>query len=245
MDDAVSSFHADGYAVVRGVLSRGDVQALVRAAREIFPPAARGAGDRGVPQLLRPSLVHPEFRRWLERELPFELAARCVGAGRVHLLQDALLVKPPGSRARLEWHQDASYFGYLEPLVACSVRLALGPCTVATGCMRVLVGSHREGLRAPGRFGESQVADASAASDLERYREVAVELEPGDISLHSALTLHASYENTSALARETIVTHLASDACRIALDRVPPAARDHFQSTSGHLDPDVFWPLPL
>ncbi|MFO0750496.1 MAG: phytanoyl-CoA dioxygenase family protein [Myxococcota bacterium] len=241
--ESVRHFETHGWVVVRGVLDRDEVQALVRAADRILPPASLSPHEPGVPQLVRPSQRDPAFAEWLANRTAFELAARCLGDARVRALQDALIVKPPRSAARLEWHQDASYFGYLEPLVACSVRLALGPCTAATGGMRVLDRSHTGGLRAAHRFGDARVDEVRPDADCP---EVLIELGPGDISLHSAYTFHASFENDSDEPRRTVVTHVCAERCRIATERLPPAALPYFPTLDdGRLDPSVFWPLPV
>src|SRR5207244_3283915 len=81
---------------------------------------------------------------------------------RVQLLQDTLLVKPAGT-ARVEWHQDHTYMGFLDPPAAVSVRLALNGCTRESGCLRVLDGSHLEGPRGSLRaLSAAEVTDDSA-----------------------------------------------------------------------------------
>lgn len=241
--DLVPFFETHGWVVLRGAADADLVQALVRESDAIMPPERMQPVAEGVPQVLRPSWHMPSVAAWMATARPFELAARCLGASGVRLLQDALAVKPPRSESRLEWHQDARYFGWLEPLAVCSLRLALGPCTLETGCLRVRDGSHHGGLVAAADFGAARVEAVHAADD---YREIAVELEAGDVSIHSALTLHASFANTSTAPRRTLITHVAADHCRIVPERLPPEARAHFPADDeGVPDPRVFWPLPL
>src|SRR5437588_1848309 len=73
-------------------------------------------------------------------------ARELLGCKRVQLLQDSLLLKPARSESRVEWHQDHTYTGYLDRPAALSLRLALTECTIASGCLRVIDGSHKLGL---------------------------------------------------------------------------------------------------
>lgn len=243
-------FDEHGWVVLRGVVPPAELERLRAATLELMPDARVPAASDGVPMLVRPALRHVDVQAWLAAEAPFRLAARLLGARGVRLLQDALLVKPTGADATLAWHRDATYFGYLEPLDVVSVRLALGDETPATGCMWVIDASHRWSQERVGvrvttpAFGADRVADGLGATD--DGLRVPIVLGPGDVSLHHALTFHASFSNRGAESRRTLVTHVAADHCRVVYDRLPPEGRAWFPTDpDARLDPGAFWPLPL
>ena len=66
------------------------------------------------------------------------------------LLWDAtFIIKEPAAKAFVSWHQDLTYWGLEsdDPDDVASCWLALSPATVASGCMRMIPGSHRAGRR--------------------------------------------------------------------------------------------------
>lgn len=239
-----ASFDAHGWVVLRGAVSPDEVLRMRAASRELLPDERVPRQHEGVPMLVRPSLRHVDLHEWLATESPFRLAAHLLGARGVRLLQDALLVKPVAADAELAWHRDATYFGYLEPLAVVSVRLALGEETTASGCMWVIDGSHRWDLATTFAFGAARVDDA--LGDIRDGTRVPIALAPGDVSIHHALTFHASFPNRGHESRRTLVTHVAADHCRVVHERLPPGGRAWFPTDDdGRLAADPFWALPL
>jgi phytanoyl-CoA hydroxylase len=197
----------------------------VAAASRAYPAIARYATDAGV-------AAH---------------VARALGCRRVQLLQDTLLLKLPRNGGGVEWHQDQTYTGFLEPAATVSVRLALTDCLLDNGCLRVIDGSHRWGF-----FGDTRALSAPGVTDAlgllpavlgDRARAEArpVELRAGDLSLHHCLTFHGSLENTSALPRKTLVVRFCDAECKVVPARLPAAAAHHFPTDAeGHLSPTAF-----
>ena len=54
-------------------------------------------------------------------------------------------VKEPGTPAFVSWHQDLTYWGY-DDVSEVTGWVALTPATRASGCMRFIPGSHRNGI---------------------------------------------------------------------------------------------------
>jgi len=106
--------------------------------------------------------------------------------------------KLPGDGKRVSWHQDASYWP-LTPSKAVTAWLAIDDASVENACMRYIPGTHLLGhltytLR---EDDESNVLNQTVP-EAERFGEpVEVELEAGEISLHSDLLLHGSEANQS------------------------------------------------
>jgi phytanoyl-CoA hydroxylase len=174
------------------------------------------------------------------------LAAEALGCARVQLLQDSLLYKPAGEGGSVHWHQDHTYVGFLSPPRVVSLRLALLPEREASGCLRVVDGSHRWGP-----IGDLSALTATrvdsllpSLSDAQRDAVAAarpVELAPGDVSIHHCLTLHGSGPNRDAGPRKTVILRMFDAACRLDASRLPAAARGHFPvEPDGSLSAAVF-----
>ena len=107
--------------------------------------------------------------------------------------------KMPGDGKRVSWHQDASYWP-LTPSKTVSVWLAVDRAHRENACMQFVAGSHLHGHLDFVRSAESEANILNqTVPEAERFghRVVDVELEAGEISLHSDLLLHGSAPNLS------------------------------------------------
>ena len=107
--------------------------------------------------------------------------------------------KMPGDGKRVSWHQDASYWP-LSPSKTVSVWLAVDRADRKNACMQFVAGSHLHGHLDFVRSAESEANILNqTVPEAERFghRVVDVELEAGEISLHSDLLLHGSAPNLS------------------------------------------------
>jgi phytanoyl-CoA hydroxylase len=239
-----SFFAAHGWAVARGVLAPEEIAALEAALDAVIPAASYPAwGDRVV-EIAGISQASPVIAAATHDARIAARAGALLGAPRIQLLQDTALIKPAGSPASLEWHQDYSYLTYLDRPAVVTARIALTPCTDEHGCLRVLDGSHAwGGLHGDdlafrrGAVDNTLDALPAALRDRAASSERLVELAPGDVSFHSCLTFHGSRANTGATARKTLVIRLMDAACRLLPERLPsPALRELFTADEhGHL----------
>jgi ectoine hydroxylase-related dioxygenase (phytanoyl-CoA dioxygenase family) len=224
-----------GWAVVRQAVAPDEVVRLREAFDAVLP--WRGA-TAGVVQLPGGRHAHPTLAAWARSPTLGRIARQALGVSEVQLLQDALVLKPPGGAdSRIGWHRDYTYLAFLDRPRAVSVRLALDAESRSSGGLRVLEGSHRlEVSSATGVFGDvlrpdedATLTEAAAAGTV---TELA--LEPGDISVHLCLTAHGSWPNLSPSPRRTLVAHLFDAACRLDPTRLPnPEAAAWFPT-----DPD-------
>lgn len=138
-----------------------------------------------------------------------EIAGRAMGARRVRLLSDQLLVKEPNTSAVTPWHQDYPYFPCSGEQF-CSVWLGLDPVSHATGAMSFVTGSHRTGaLYQPLDFASGKAWNdepfAGPPPDVwghpGAFPTVCHEMSPGDVTVHHARTLHGAGGNTSVTVR--------------------------------------------
>ena len=237
-----------GYAVVRGLVPPDTLRELRAASDALL--ATMPPGATGSLQIVQPSRMAPAFARLLRDEQLFAPARAALGATRLQLLQEVLLCKGGGKDARIPWHRDATYFGYLQPLRALSMRIALSPCGRGSGGLVVIAGSHlwtAAAVARPGAASATRVVDALAAESPERraqarLQRVRVDLQPGDVSLHHAGTLHASGPNREPHLRPTLVLHIFDGACTLDPARLPPGTTTAGFPTDarGHLGTDAF-----
>lgn len=123
------------------------------------------------------------------------------------------------------WHQDVTYWG-LEPPVALTVWLAIDDADVENGCMRVIPGSHRGGIREHGKArGEGNLLSVNQevpVTDEEAARAVDLPLRAGEMSLHDGRLIHGSLPNRSDRRR-----------CGLTLRYVPAHVRQKADNSHG------------
>ena len=120
----------------------------------------------------------------------------------IMLLSTHFFCKYPDPKAKkfVAWHQDVTYWG-LDPAEAHTAWVAIDDSDTENGCMRVIPGSHKNGIVTHGESegGENllsvnqeipdELVDTSQAFDLE--------LKAGQLSIHDGQLYHASNPNTS------------------------------------------------
>ena len=123
-----------------------------------------------------------------------------------NILVDGTLVfyKPPRDSSYVCWHQDSVYSGWnLTP--STSAWIALTPSHRANGCMRVVPGSHKEGLLAHDNIRDDPNLLNKRGERINRAvdesQAVDVILQPGEMSLHHSTIIHSSKANESAEPR--------------------------------------------
>lgn len=137
---------------------------------------------------------------------PYELATHPVMLDLVEALigPDILLynvtyiIKEPGSTSHVSWHQDLTYWG-LSHDDQVSAWLALSPANETSGCMRMLPGSHTQGMvRHETTEDDSNVLlQGQTVQGIDESGAVLCPLRPGEASFHHGWTLHASMPNVS------------------------------------------------
>ncbi len=242
-----TAFERDGWYVWRGVVGSDEVASLNELFASIVPgddsptgpdcPLAEVSGAARTNERLGSAVRDRRFG---------VLAAAVLGASRVQLLQDSLLAKPARNGGVVAWHQDHTYVGFLTPPRVVSLRIALRAETEASGCLRVVSGSHRWGPIGPVRaLTQSRVHSLVRSLDAEQQNALAsavpLVLDPGDASIHHCLTLHGSGPNRSAEPRRTIILRMFDGDARLDASRLPSTARSHFPTdASGTLAVSAF-----
>jgi ectoine hydroxylase-related dioxygenase (phytanoyl-CoA dioxygenase family) len=121
-----------------------------------------------------------------------------------NILVDGTLVfyKPPRDSSYVSWHQDSVYSGWnLTP--STSAWIALTRSHRASGCMRVVPGSHKDGTldHANTRDDLNLLDRGEQVKTVDESKAVDVVLAPGEMSLHQSTLVHGSNANLSDEAR--------------------------------------------
>lgn len=144
-----------------------------------------------------------------------------------------VLYKPPHDSSYVSWHQDSVYSGWhLSP--STSAWIALTGSHRANGCMRVIRGSHMQGL-----LNHDNVLDDSnllrrgeRVEKVDDSGAVDVVLRPGEISLHQSTILHGSNPNISDEPRIGFIVRFVTS--RIT-NRERPLLRVRGEANCSHL----------
>jgi hypothetical protein len=104
----------------------------------------------------------------------------------------------------VDWHQDLKYWG-LDPPYAVTAWIAVDDSDVENGCMRVIPGSHRQGIvehMTSSERGNMLSRNQAIRSDLiDESKSVNLVLRAGQVSLHHGELFHASNPNRSSRRR--------------------------------------------
>lgn len=109
-------------------------------------------------------------------------------------------IKEPRTTQIVSWHQDLTYWGLGATNDQCTAWVALSPATVESGCMKFVAGSHKNAIVPHNdTFDENNMLSRGQeiAVDVDEEEATAIELKPGQMSLHHGLMFHGSGPNTS------------------------------------------------
>jgi ectoine hydroxylase-related dioxygenase (phytanoyl-CoA dioxygenase family) len=115
----------------------------------------------------------------------------------------SLFVKDAQTSSFVSWHQDSTYWGLSKPNVV-TAWVALSPATLESGCMKVVPGTHTlEQIPHDDTLAEENLLTRGQeiAVDVDEKDAVAMELQPGEISVHHIRTIHGSEPNRSGERR--------------------------------------------
>lgn len=110
------------------------------------------------------------------------------------------IVKEPRSRGVVSWHQDLTYWGMDGSDHEVTAWVALSPASAEAGCMRFVLGSHRQAIVPhTDTFGPDNLLSRGQeiAVAVDEAEAVTAALEPGQMSLHHGRIFHASGRNTT------------------------------------------------
>jgi ectoine hydroxylase len=193
-------FHAEGFLRLPGFLSKAELSPLCERL-EADPGMFCRVGALGWIGWTEPA---NDLAGCLTRFEPIVDGAESLVGEQCYHWHSKIVNKPPGGEQTLAWHQDfGSWYkdGCLRPkLVTCVI--ALTPAASASGCMRLLRGSHRLGRldRLPDGIEEYsyfRLNPQRLEAILRRFPVEEMQMTPGDAFFFHANTLHSSDANTT------------------------------------------------
>ncbi len=162
--------------------------------------------------------LDPTFRAF-SRTPALAAVAADLGIAEPLLLQSMYIFKQPGIGGEVGCHQDATFL-YTEPASVVGFWFALEDASVANGCLRVIPGGHRAGLKA--RF--SRTADGGLAmasfddSPWPTDRLVPLETRKGSLVVLHGLLPHYSGPNRSSVSRQAYSLHVIDGTAHYPAD---------------------------
>lgn len=230
--EEIEQFHRDGYVTLRGVLSeeekaaiepeferfiRGEVPGMGRDFCDMSGPYGRKFEDFALVNAVLPRRYRPEIKDNVFEKRAASISRQLIGETAMLDYDQFLAKRPAKPDAVFTWHQDLGYWptGTPEPLTAtCS--LALDDADSENGCLRVVPGSHRKGLR-PHRplMGEDREKSHILSVELTADDPVVeLPLQRGDITVHDEMIIHGSGGNSSLDRwRRTYIAAFRTKAC--------------------------------
>lgn len=190
------------------------------------------------------------FFAWAHRLVTHEFLLNAVESvlGSNILIDGTLvLYKPPQDSSYVSWHQDSVYSGWhLTP--STSAWIALTASNPANGCVRVIQGSHKQGLLSHTNVRDDPnllMRGEQVEMVIDESQAVDVVLGSGEMSLHHSTIVHGSNPNTSDEARigfiVRFVTNQIKNRSRAILRVRGDADCSHLSLAEppGEMDPDA------
>ncbi len=211
------AFERDGVVPLRGVLNADWLVRLEDAVeRDIKNPGPFFHGYES-----EEGRFHGNLRLWqndatfyelcVESELP-GIAQQFFGSKKINLLYDQLFVKEASMSQRTRWHNDQPYWP-IRGWQVVSIWISLDRVTTDTGRVEFIRGSHKwDRWFQPEVFGKTAAIQQyernpefedipDIESDRDAYDIVSWDLEPGDVYVFHAMTVHGAGGNNSSQTR--------------------------------------------
>jgi len=210
--DELAQYGRDGYYIVRGIYDRGEIDKLLRFAKDdpSFAGSVYGRKDAAghETKLALWNFASDDLYSMFARSPRIVDRMEQALGGEVYLYHMKMMLKEPRVGGAWEWHQDYGYWyhnGCLLPLLA-SCLIAVSRANQANGCLQVLRGSHLMGRIDHGKTGDQTGADMERVNvALERMPLDYVECEPGDAIFFDSNLLHRSDMNGSDEPRWSLI----------------------------------------
>ncbi|MBO0820453.1 MAG: phytanoyl-CoA dioxygenase family protein [Nocardiopsaceae bacterium] len=210
-------YRDQGYAVVEGLLTPGEVGELngaideVLSAADITDVAEVEPEDPSVARRIwSPTKRHPAFEKATANPRLLDKIEQLIGPNILYHYSK-LHMKAPSVGSVVEWHQDFSYYPHTNTDLVTAL-IYLDDATVENACLQVLPGSQREGLadHSIDGFFRGKVTGSGAPDPA---KSVPIEAPAGSVVFIHCLLLHYSAPNRSdRLRRAFLPAYRAADA---------------------------------
>lgn len=229
-------YEDEGYLLVKGVLTPGEIDRYKRRARELatgaIPPGAEKMlvrdvrvakgeikvddPEKGLWKLLQPDWYDDVFEPYPATPALLDVVESLIGPD-IKAFLTMMIYKPPGVQADHPFHQDSFYFAFGPHDQILGSWVALDKTDAENGTLVVLPRSHKLDL----------IDHDTPRGDLVNFGvfgaqgyegpqpgEVALELEPGDGAFFHSRLLHRTGPNLSTRHRRVLTVHFASAKCK-------------------------------
>lgn len=192
--EQIDAYERDGYLSPITVFSKEEasrLRALLEEAEAKYPEALSGANRNNAHcnfTFLDEITHHPVLLDAVEDIIGPDVV--CCAT--------VLFIKEANDPGYVSWHQDGKYMG-LEPNNGVTAWVALSESNEASGCMQVIPGSHKEGMRDHNdTFADKNILTrGQEAQGVDASKAVSMPLKPGQVSFHHQQVVHASQPNQS------------------------------------------------
>ena len=183
----ISSFEKHGY--LTGIDTHGD--AHVARIRNAFDELEAREGSENCEIGLQERHIDVKFIWELASDARILDCIEALMGPDIMLLTTHFFCKYPRTKQKfVAWHQDVTYWG-LEPPYALTDWYAIDDSDAANGCMRVIPGSHRQGIVKHGkstRAGNLLSINQALESGVDESQSVDLVLKAGQISRSTTAT---------------------------------------------------------
>jgi ectoine hydroxylase-related dioxygenase (phytanoyl-CoA dioxygenase family) len=227
----IETYRRDGVVCIRGAFDRRwrelGLRALDRNIREPGHRAHYYTGGEGKPRFFQDACSWwriPEHREYCFGSPAAAIAGALMGAHRVNLFFDNVMLKDPGANAPTPWHQDVPYWPVVGDQV-CSVWMPIDPITHENR-LEFVRGSHLWGkCYTPmdfftGKHEEINHPDFEPIIDFDKRRGefefVSYDMEPGDCVVFHGSVVHGAPGNMTTRPRRAVISRWTGDDVRYA-----------------------------
>ncbi len=190
-EEAVEHFHGQGFLPPVPVLSAEEV-AYYRGRLEAFE---RKYPDDAKKLKSKSHLLCPWVEEIARNARILDVYEDLIGPN-ILCYSMAFRIKNPDGKTFAGWHQDGAA-NPIKPILVIGA-LALGECTVAHGCLKVIPGSHKTGALTHTDTGDPDSILSRGqyiSADFDESKAVDIVLRPGEIGLFNAEIIHGSQVN--------------------------------------------------
>jgi ectoine hydroxylase-related dioxygenase (phytanoyl-CoA dioxygenase family) len=155
------------------------------------------------------------------------------------LWNSAYVIKEARDQRYVSWHQDLTYWG-LDSDALVTAWAALSPATPENGGMRVVPGSHRNGVydHHDTHASDNILHRGQKVTEVDEAAAVDIELVPGQASLHHGWVLHASGSNPTGDRRVGLTVQYLAPSARQTLSHRESATLVRGIDRYGHFQPE-------
>lgn len=220
-DDQITQFHDQGFVVVPGLFSQGEVERYKAHFMTMNLTYQSGEiKDQGDPLARFPRIMQPHRTDDLSRE--WLLDSRLDGAmtdllgASPYAVQTMFYFKPAGARGQA-LHQDQFYLR-VEPGTCIAAWMAVDRCDEENGCLQVVPGTHQLPTLCTVDADSSVSFSGDTVILPDGMTAVSVIMEPGDVLFFNGQLVHGSTPNTShdRFRRSLIGHYIVAEAEKVS-----------------------------